>query len=593
MVIVFLVIGQLVFAQRKVMHDGVMSYVHVVEKGNTLYGLSKEYSATIPRILDANPEARLGIKIGQKIYIPLSIINRREARNSPEVEGNVIRHTVAKRETLYSLSKKYKIEINDILTANPGLEGTGLKKGSVINIPIAEVNVDKDFIRPAVEDSLLQHEVLLGETLFNLSKTYDVRIEDIKKVNGGLIEGLRAGMTLRIPKLRQGFAHSTMASEPVDSESEPIPAGSMKKMKVGLLLPFSLTPLDSGTAIPRSPEDIMRLTDIAFEFYRGVQIAMDEMAERGMDIDVTVYDVTSADKDVEACLRKTDLKEMDLIVGPLHREAFKKISKKGTFSKVHRISPLSSSLDVDSGGDDNVSKLKPSDGHQIEAMVQYIKNRFSSENIILLTSEVKSWHQKVSSLWNSAESDSSSAHIPLTKIAWDSKEVGSLISALSSTSKNIIIFPVEHRPAITELLSSLATTDFRDKEIVLFGMEDWLGFDNLDADLLERLQLHVSSSSFIDWTDRKTVDFIKTFKDRYNTIPSSSAYALLAYDMTMYYLEGMGRYGEGFLSNMDKYRKHGLSTGFEMVKTESGGWSNHYSVILKYEDQDLVKVKVQ
>ena len=44
---------------------------HIVESNETLYSISKKYSVTVDRILDANPELdRTGITIGRKIKIP-------------------------------------------------------------------------------------------------------------------------------------------------------------------------------------------------------------------------------------------------------------------------------------------------------------------------------------------------------------------------------------------------------------------------------------------------------------------------------------------------------------------------------------------
>jgi len=37
--------------------DGVKYYLHLVEKGNTLYGISKQYNVSVERIEKANTEA--------------------------------------------------------------------------------------------------------------------------------------------------------------------------------------------------------------------------------------------------------------------------------------------------------------------------------------------------------------------------------------------------------------------------------------------------------------------------------------------------------------------------------------------------------
>ena len=51
--------------------DGKTYYLHKVEKGNTLYSLSKMYSIKTKDLLNENPQLEEGLKIGQVIRIPI------------------------------------------------------------------------------------------------------------------------------------------------------------------------------------------------------------------------------------------------------------------------------------------------------------------------------------------------------------------------------------------------------------------------------------------------------------------------------------------------------------------------------------------
>ena len=44
--------------------------IHIVEQGQTLYGLAKKYSITVEDLIAANPGSENGIQIGQKLNIP-------------------------------------------------------------------------------------------------------------------------------------------------------------------------------------------------------------------------------------------------------------------------------------------------------------------------------------------------------------------------------------------------------------------------------------------------------------------------------------------------------------------------------------------
>ena len=56
------------------------------------------------------------------------------------VAQSVRTHKVAKKETMYGISKMYGITVEQLVQANPGMEEPGykLKKGSIINIPSAD-----------------------------------------------------------------------------------------------------------------------------------------------------------------------------------------------------------------------------------------------------------------------------------------------------------------------------------------------------------------------------------------------------------------------------------------------------------------------
>ena len=84
-----------------------------MEKGQTLYSISKAYEVLISEIVFANPDAMNGIKPDQELRIPKKGIIKESAKLEtqiqPEVDGNFLIHTVKPQETLYSLAKEYEI----------------------------------------------------------------------------------------------------------------------------------------------------------------------------------------------------------------------------------------------------------------------------------------------------------------------------------------------------------------------------------------------------------------------------------------------------------------------------------------------------
>ncbi|MES2628725.1 MAG: LysM peptidoglycan-binding domain-containing protein, partial [Bacteroidota bacterium] len=124
---------------KPVVIDGKKFVMHTVEKGHTLYAISKRYMVTIEDILKENPAASEGVKVGDRLRIPFDKINKADAKNpAPQIEKDYLLHTVAKKETLYSISRRYEVEPSDIIEANPAT-AANLQEGTVLKIPVARV----------------------------------------------------------------------------------------------------------------------------------------------------------------------------------------------------------------------------------------------------------------------------------------------------------------------------------------------------------------------------------------------------------------------------------------------------------------------
>ncbi len=100
--------------------NGKKFYVHIVQGGNTLYNLSKLYKVEAEKIIEFNPTTANGIQLGQKLIIPV------DANQVAEVEKIETKapatHLVEKGDNLYNISKRYSVSMEEIVKLNPGSE---------------------------------------------------------------------------------------------------------------------------------------------------------------------------------------------------------------------------------------------------------------------------------------------------------------------------------------------------------------------------------------------------------------------------------------------------------------------------------------
>jgi flagellum-specific peptidoglycan hydrolase FlgJ/LysM repeat protein len=99
----------------------VTSSTYTVEKGDTLYSISKKFNTTVGELQDMNGLTDNSISLGQELKI------------KPVVENNNNTYVVEQGDTLYSISKKYNTTVLELQKLN-NLTGTTVSIGQVLQI---------------------------------------------------------------------------------------------------------------------------------------------------------------------------------------------------------------------------------------------------------------------------------------------------------------------------------------------------------------------------------------------------------------------------------------------------------------------------
>ncbi|WMW78689.1 LysM peptidoglycan-binding domain-containing protein [Flavobacterium sp. 20NA77.7] len=99
---------------------GQKNATHVVVKGETLYAIAKKYQITPEDIIKNNPDAVNGIKENQTLLIP----SKNGLPSTIVTTANDTTYVVQKGETLYAISKRFGISVDTILAKNPSIKDT-------------------------------------------------------------------------------------------------------------------------------------------------------------------------------------------------------------------------------------------------------------------------------------------------------------------------------------------------------------------------------------------------------------------------------------------------------------------------------------
>lgn len=137
------------------------------------------------------------------------------------VNGKIfVVHKVGEKETLYGISKRYGSSVEAVLQYNPSATD-GLDIGEILKVPYTPKSPAPT--RPA---GAIVHVVAAKETMFSISKAYNVSIEDIRQWNNLSDNALAVGQEIVIR--RRNTVDSPTAATPAAASpaSSAITAGS-------------------------------------------------------------------------------------------------------------------------------------------------------------------------------------------------------------------------------------------------------------------------------------------------------------------------------------------------------------------------------
>lgn len=253
----------------------VENVVHVVAAGETVYGISRKYNITPEQLLEFNPEAKNGLSIGQVLTISkgnpsapkvpekdvaapqlaqiVEEIKPREPSTIVIFTDSLVQHTVQKKETLYSISKRFMVPIETLMEVNK-LKTQNIKNGDVLLIPLKK----------------------------ELIETVPYR---------------------EVPAPTPGV----QAQKPAQRIDDGLLFGKRTQLNIAVLLPMEYGSTTRSNAKTRA----------ATQFYAGVKMALDTLSKMGLDAHVTLYDTRSDSTTTMLVLSQMDEREWDLIIGPL------------------------------------------------------------------------------------------------------------------------------------------------------------------------------------------------------------------------------------------------------------------------------------
>ena len=583
-------------------------YLHSVKPGETIYSICRAYAISQDELLRDNPVLSGGLKTGQWLKIVLTPANG---------AAYFTRHVVQARETIYSIARMYGVSVGCILAVNPEVAQT-LPVSAVLQIPVFDKNAVPLAAAAAAADgegsaksgeaevTLIEHVAQRKETLFSIANLYEVDMEFIRQYNPQIFtkknSKIKAGAIVYIPITMSGLKKSSV---PPIAPTAPLCDSSKKHtapINVILLLPFDASSQESEGDLYSSFRFV--------EMYEGALLALDVLSKRGVSVNLSVLDAKSIYE--STWTHNVALDNADIIIGPVYQDRFIPIAKFAKSKNIKIVSPLTP-IDTSLHRCNNVFQVVTDFSAQVQKALTHEQLDPAQSNIVLVSQRDEEESRKLRSLYRQylprrdsmaysnavARSDSlhiehlrqayeTRAHVPTVKnlsykIGMQPREnQETFLKVFHPDVDNKVIVASQDEPFVSELLANLKAFSNRYKcNITIYGTSDWRKYEKVELNLFYELKLHVAVPYFIDYKSEAVKGFVERYRYAYKTEPSQ--FAFQGYDVMLYFISAIYRYGKNFEGCLPFHREELLQSTYSFAPIIPGGaYENKGVFLLRY-----------
>lgn len=352
---------------------------------------------------------------------------------------------------------------------------------------------------------------------------------------------------------------------------------------VSVLFPFLAATLE--------PSPNKKQNQLVLDLYEGMRMANDSLSKEGIKINLLAYDTERNPNELErsknvlkSLLETEELKNTDLLVGPLFPEEMKLVQPFSEQHEINMINPVSSNSEF-VGQNPYAMLYQPS----VETM--------ASRSAELLQAKIR--NKKCMVMYGDKSRDSIMAANFVSRakdlglnVVWAekfTKETASRIISILATPTEFDEFknPTQFKMALdsvgsifvasddpliyTKVISSVET---RGDSLVIVGSESWLDNTSVDLTKYERLHILLMAPTFTPLRNPAYLNFRRSYIRSHGSFPSQYMnYTKLGYDFMMFTGRALKKYGVYFQDGLrqDKQMPGWLTSGYTWSERRDNG----------------------
>ncbi|MBP5505617.1 MAG: LysM peptidoglycan-binding domain-containing protein [Bacteroidales bacterium] len=515
-------------------------------------------------------------------------------------------HTVQGRQTLYSICKAYGASLDEVSAANSDKLESGLKAGSVLLIPVGgnateAVSADAAEVQGNTDTSsgegsgYVLHRVKWYDSLLMLSLKYKVSKDDIIALNNLTSKTLVVGQVIKIPVEGSGAtgADNSMIDDGEDDlfaedgsdagitiiSDEDAAETVSEDEDVPVFIPFSGTarialvlPISASSPSP---------ADNFLDLYSGVLMALNYIKASGINVNLKVVDSEEYGSfDEMAAL--TGLENYDFIIGHFPLEVIDVAADFCDRNRIPLISPVDPKMERVTYRHPYMINIPVSASTQALRLAESIGFDSVEDNVIVLCEngeDLGQFHNDIISSLDYLGIPYSVAHSGIGR-----QGSAHVAEHLDASRQNHIIITSERESLASDAVRNTGLLGREDRyKVTGYASQKVRRFDSIDPESFQNMNAHFCLGYYVDYKDERVREFVRSYRALFNAEPGP--YAFQGYDIVVYAVKALEKYGSDMINGICFYPASGLQLNFRFDRrTPGGGVFNEATRNLIYND---------
>lgn len=537
---------------------------HTVAKGETVYFIARKYGVPVDLIYYQNPDSRSSIKAGEILTIDRSI----------PIDDAVI-YVIQSGDTPFGVAKKFNCAVEDIYRDNPGVNDRNFKTGSTIKVA-ANANLHRMKSEKVVSDKLDRfstYKVGKDESWEGIARKTGTSVEELQRINPGT--ELKRGVTISVPEYEEvETIHRYVAQDPREKTEE----GRMEifqdvtesmirthgKVKAVIIL-------DS----PSSKKDM--------EFCRGFITAVDKYKKADFKIDL---DIIRGDRTQEEIVEDINRIKPNLIIPTTEKDlpAFLSDYARDNYASLVNVFNLKDNAFRTNA---SVVQLMPPTAEFNETITKYIEDTFPNRKIVIVSASDE--EDMVARLLESRIDNARILTLTIDELQdYPFYETESYLVYATPTKKTDVTTLIDILQNVKE--ESPLT------EISVVGRPNWITFSDGMKEKLCQNDVYIPSRFYFDMGNSDSKAFLAAYRYifRHPPLKSFPVYAVMGYDVGNFFLP-LQAYSPEDYSVIPSTSTPQLQVDIDLKKQgENGGYLNSTCYLIRYTPAQYVdKIKIE